>query len=168
MLPIPRAVGRWGGGVGGQCMHGVPRILADKGQIMLATLLFAPKFHMYLPTALYYGYLLKQIQLGFCWCGLRITTYAQIHQLAHFLRVNFPTNQFRGFRWSVMGNHSWNLIIVGSASQHIEVRGHSATMWTELCHFLPPPSPSRRGQFLYPEREQKQTFFDPLPLILST
>ena len=25
------------------------------------------------------------------------------------------------------------------------------------------PPPSRRGQFLYPEREQKQTFFDPLP-----
>ena len=158
MLHISRAVGTLGGG---QCMHGVPRILADKGQIMLATLLFAPKFHMYLPTALYYGYLLKQIQLGFCWCGLRITTYAQIHQLAHFLRVNFPTNQFRGFRWSVMGNHSWNLIIVGSASQHIEVRGHSATTWTELCHFLPPPP--LRGQFLYLKREQKQTFFDPLP-----
>ena len=65
MLHISRAVGTLGGG-GGQCMHGVPRILADKGQIMLATLLFAPKFHMYLPTALYYGYLLKQIQLGFC------------------------------------------------------------------------------------------------------
>ena len=32
--------------------------------------------------------------------------------------------------------------------------------------FWPPPL---RGQFLYPERGQKQTFFDPLPpLILST
>ena len=35
-----------------------------------------------------------------------------------------------------------------------------------LPFFDPPPL---RGQFLYPERGQKQTFFDPLPpLILST
>ena len=155
-------IGGWG-----QCMHGVPRILADKGQIMLATLLFAPKFHMYLPTALYYGYLLKQIQLGFCWCGLRITTYAQIHQLAHFPRVNFPTNQFRGFRWSVMGNHSWNLIIVGSASQHIEVRGHSTTTWTELCHFLPPPIPAWTV-FIPWAWTKTDIFWPPPPLILST
>ena len=46
------------------------------------------------------------------------------------------------------------------------VRGHSTTTWTEVCHFLTPPL---RGQFLYPERGQKQTFFDPLPHpILST
>ena len=36
-----------------------------------------------------------------------------------------------------------------------QVRGHSTTRWTEFCHFLTP-------QFLYPERGQKQTFFDPL------
>ena len=40
------------------------------------------------------------------------------------------------------------------------VRGHSTTTWTEFCHFLTPPL---RGQFLYPELGQKQTFFDPLP-----
>ena len=39
------------------------------------------------------------------------------------------------------------------------IRGHSTTMWTEFCHFLTP----LRGQFLYPERGQKQTFFDPPP-----
>ena len=39
-------------------------------------------------------------------------------------------------------------------------RGHSTATWTEFCHFLPPSS--LRGQFLYPERGQKQTFFDPL------
>ena len=157
MLHISRAVGTLVGRGGNAC--GVPQVLADKGQQILPTTLLVIRPRVsYLPTALYYGYLLKQIQLGFCWCGLRITTYAQIHQLAHFPRVNFPTNQFRGFRWSVMGNHSWNLIIVGSASQHIEVRGHSTTTWTELCHFMPPPW---RGQFLYSEREQKQTFFDP-------
>ena len=126
MLHISRAVGTLVGRGGNAC--GVPQILADKGYISdyANNITISPKFHTFLqvllPTALYYGYLLKQIQLGFCWCGLRITTYAQIHQLAHFPRVNFPTNQFRGFRWSVMGNHSWNLIIVGSASQHIEVR----------------------------------------------
>ena len=31
--------------------------------------------------------------------------------------------------------------------------------WTEFCHFL---TPSLRGNCLYPERGQKQTFFDPL------
>jgi hypothetical protein len=40
--------------------------------------------------------------------------------------------------------------------------GHSKTTWTEFCHFLPPPPPLR-GQFLYPERGQKKTIFDPLP-----
>ena len=34
-----------------------------------------------------------------------------------------------------------------------QVRGHSTTTWTEFCRLL-------RGQFLYPERGQKQTFFD--------
>jgi hypothetical protein len=42
------------------------------------------------------------------------------------------------------------------------LRGHSTTTWTEFCHFWPPP-PSLSVQFLYPERGQKQTFFDPLP-----
>ena len=42
-----------------------------------------------------------------------------------------------------------------------QIRGHSTTTWTEFCHFLPPPP--LRGQFLYLERGQKQTFFDPLP-----
>ena len=40
------------------------------------------------------------------------------------------------------------------------VSGHSTTTWTEFCHFWPP---HLCGQFLYPERGQKQTFFDPLP-----
>ena len=40
------------------------------------------------------------------------------------------------------------------------IRGHSTTTWTEFRHFLTPPL---RGQFLYPERGQKQTFFDPPP-----
>ena len=41
-------------------------------------------------------------------------------------------------------------------------------MWTEFCQFLTPPP--LRGQFLYPEHEQKQTFVDPLPkfFIMST
>ena len=34
-------------------------------------------------------------------------------------------------------------------------------MWAEFCQFLTPPP--LRGQFLYPEREQKQIFFDPFP-----
>ena len=44
------------------------------------------------------------------------------------------------------------------------VRGLSTTTWTEFCHFLT-PSPPLRGQFLYPERGQKQTFYD---LMVST
>ena len=44
---------------------------------------------------------------------------------------------------------------------HLSLRGHSSTTWTEFCHFLTPPP--LRGQFLYPKRGQKQTFFDPLP-----
>ena len=47
----------------------------------------------------------------------------------------------------------------------ILLRGHPAITWTEI--FFDPPPPLLRGQFLYPERGQKQTFFDPL-LILST
>ena len=43
----------------------------------------------------------------------------------------------------------------------------SKTTWTEFCHFLT-PSPSLRGQFLYPEHRQKLTFLTPSPLILST
>ena len=39
---------------------------------------------------------------------------------------------------------------------------NSTTTWTEFCYFLPHPPPLR-GQFLYPEHGQKQTFFDPLP-----
>ena len=40
---------------------------------------------------------------------------------------------------------------------HLEIRGPNfIIIW--------PPSPPRRGQSLYPERGQKQTFFDPLPL----
>ena len=39
------------------------------------------------------------------------------------------------------------------------LRGHSTTTWTEFCHFLTPTPLG--GQFLYPERGQKQTFFDP-------
>ena len=42
-----------------------------------------------------------------------------------------------------------------------ETRDHSTTTWTELCHVFDPPP--LRGQFLYPERGQKQTFLDPLP-----
>jgi hypothetical protein len=38
------------------------------------------------------------------------------------------------------------------------IRGHSTTMWTEFCHFL---TPLLCGQFLYPERGQKQTFLTP-------
>jgi hypothetical protein len=50
---------------------------------------------------------------------------------------------------------------------HAFLRGHSTTTWTEVCHFLT-PAPALRGQFLYREGRQKQTFFDPSPLILST
>ena len=50
------------------------------------------------------------------------------------------------------------------AVPRILIRGLSTTTWTEFCHFLT-PSPPLRGQFLYPERGQKQTFYD---LILST
>ena len=32
-----------------------------------------------------------------------------------------------------------------------------------VLRFLTPHPPSLRGQFLYPMRGQKQTFFDPLP-----
>ena len=42
------------------------------------------------------------------------------------------------------------------------IRGHSTTTWTQFCCFLTPPGPPR-GQFLYPEHGQKQTFFDPPP-----
>ena len=36
------------------------------------------------------------------------------------------------------------------------LRGHLTSTWTEFCHFL-------RGQFLYPDRGQKQTFLNPFP-----
>ena len=39
---------------------------------------------------------------------------------------------------------------------------HWTTTWTEFCHFWPP----LRGQFLYPERGQKQTFLTPPPTVL--
>ena len=39
------------------------------------------------------------------------------------------------------------------------LREHSTTTWTEFCHFLTPRP--LRGQFLYPERGQEQTLFDP-------
>ena len=51
--------------------------------------------------------------------------------------------------------HESTLCITTRTYDYI-VRGHSTTTWTEFCHFL-------RGQFLYPKRRQKQTFFDPLP-----
>ena len=44
---------------------------------------------------------------------------------------------------------------------HFPIRGHSTTTWTKFYHFL--TLPPLRGQFLYPERGQKQTFFDPVP-----
>ena len=57
--------------------------------------------------------------------------------------------------------------IYNSGRLSLQIRGHSTTTWTEFCHFLTPPP--LRGQFLYPERGQKQIFFDPIsPLILST
>ena len=158
-------IGGWGGNA---CMAS-PGFWQIKGRLCSQHYYSPPSFictFLRLFTMDIY-YLLKQIQLGFCWCGLRITTYAQIHQLAHFLRVNFPTNQFRGFRWSVMGNHSWNLIIVGSASQHIEVRGHSATTWTELCHFLPPPHLGVDSFYTLSVNKNRH-FLTPFPLILST
>ena len=45
------------------------------------------------------------------------------------------------------------------------IRGHSTTTWTEFCNFLTPLP--LRGQFLYPERGQKQIFFYPPPPLLS-
>ena len=44
-------------------------------------------------------------------------------------------------------------------------RAHKTSTLTSIQHTVP-----LRGQFLYPERGQKQTFFDPLPnpLIFST
>ena len=41
------------------------------------------------------------------------------------------------------------------------VRGHSTTTWTEFCYFLTPPP--LRGQFLYPECGQNQTFLPTPP-----
>ena len=51
--------------------------------------------------------------------------------------------------------------VVSDIWDQCDTRRHSTTTWTEFCHFLTPPHPLR-GQFLYPERGQKQTFFDPL------
>ena len=41
--------------------------------------------------------------------------------------------------------------------------GHSTTMWTEFCHFLTPTPLQSAWTVLYPEHEQKQTFFDANP-----
>ena len=41
------------------------------------------------------------------------------------------------------------------------LRGHSTTTWTDFYTFWTPPP--LRGQFVYPERGQKQIFFDPPP-----
>ena len=51
------------------------------------------------------------------------------------------------------------IFLLGSIVLHY-IRGHSTTTCTEFCHFLTPPL---LGQSLYPERGQKQIFFDPLP-----
>ena len=48
------------------------------------------------------------------------------------------------------------LLLLGGIQQ---LRGHNFAI------FDPPPL---HGRFLYPERGQKQTFFDPFPLILYT
>ena len=58
--------------------------------------------------------------------------------------------------------------MVDDCPLHCWQMGHSITTWTEFWHFLDSP-PSLRGQSLYPERGQKQSFFDPLPpLILAS
>ena len=46
---------------------------------------------------------------------------------------------------------------------HLHIRDHSTTTWTEFFNFLTPTP--LRGQFLYPERGQKQTILDPLHLV---
>ena len=80
---------------------------------------------------------------------------------------DLPNNVYENFQ----GRNPYNIFIAILENQclHSEfkrpfaIRGHSTTKWTEFCHFLIPPL---RGQFLYPERGEKQTFFDPLPLHL--
>ena len=63
-----------------------------------------------------------------------------------------------------LGNHKKCL---RKMLQLLHLRDHSTTMWTEFCHFL---TPILRGQYLYHESGQKQTFLTPFPppLILST
>ena len=73
---------------------------------------------------------------------------------------------FNEIFWKLMNvtfSYKWlfHYLISIKFQYDIEFRGHSTTTWTEFCHFLT-PSPFRE-QFLYPERGQKQTFFDPLP-----
>ena len=53
------------------------------------------------------------------------------------------------------------LIGIYPKKKSVGPRGHSTTTWTEICHFFTPPP--LRGQFLYPERGQKQTFLTPSP-----
>ena len=55
----------------------------------------------------------------------------------------------------------WTSQHLGLPAQRFLSRGRSTT-WTEFCHFLTPPPPLC-GQFLYPERGQKQRLFDLLP-----
>jgi hypothetical protein len=42
-------------------------------------------------------------------------------------------------------------------------RGQSTTTWTECFYFFDPTPLPLHGQFLYPERGHKLSFFDPLP-----
>ena len=65
-----------------------------------------------------------------------------------FIRI-FWTAIFQSFRNSMV-----------KSKNEIPFRGHSTTTWTEFWHFLTPPL---RGQFLYPERGQKQNFLTPSP-----
>jgi hypothetical protein len=92
------------------------------------------------------------------WCAERCSSVFQCSNVSTTPLRQWGFRQCLPFSWTTpRGKHCWH---------PIAIRGHSTTTWTEFCHFLTPPL---RGQFLYPERGQKQTFFDPLPpLILST
>ena len=54
----------------------------------------------------------------------------------------------------------WKFWLVKVHLLSFRIRGHSTTTWTEFCHFLTPPP---AWTFFYPERGQKQSFFDSLP-----
>ena len=62
-----------------------------------------------------------------------------------------------------------DMFTLSKSGAHVHhIRGHSTTTRTEFCHNWQPPLPLPRGtllrgHFLYPERGQKQTFFDSLP-----